>query len=177
MRAYVVSLGDRAFVYLNYEVRVAPGKWDWDFAQLDRHITNGGGADAHHERRFLADEFPELDAACALLFGYLCRVVEPPQSLETTDSQAADWTPAAVMGLDVMVDTSNGLYLLESNHSPASPPFDDMSRFGLHVRRFAKNVVALLVFVAGGARLGGVDGADTVGTQCEARFHFKELLE
>src|SRR6185436_11547176 len=100
LRAYVVGSGTRAFVCSRFEVRVAPHEWDMDFRDLQRHITNGGGAEAHHERRFLADEFPELADACARLYDYLCVFTSPPYSPETTELDPT-YVPAAVMGLDI----------------------------------------------------------------------------
>ena len=167
LRAYVLSVRRRAFVYRNFEVRIAPEPWDPDFGDLGRHITNGGGSEAHHERRFLADEFPELRAARAALPEFLASVVSAPHSRET-DELDASWTPAAVMGLDIMVDAVSGrLHLLEANHSPASPPFDELSRFGRHVRRFAKNAVALLVTFAASPD----EPSATAGA-----FHFFEVV-
>jgi hypothetical protein len=165
LRAYVIGIGHRTFVYRKYEVRIAPHEWNMDFHDLQRHITNGGGSESHHERRFLADEFPQLKHACEHLYEFLCLVTGPPYSPETTELDPT-YVPASVMGLDIMIDVDNRLYLLESNHSPASPPFDEMTRFGRHVRRFVKNVVALMV-----------DCASNVNefSNCE-KYEFQELI-
>ena len=155
LRAYVVGVGNRVFHYSRFEVRVAPVKWESDFAVKGCHITNGGGSDAHHERRYLADQFPELAPAVAKLPEYLRYIVTHCQEPETAEVPDASWTACAVMGLDIMVDVDYNLYLLEANHSPAAPPFDELHRFGCHVRRFCQRLVRLLVIAPQGGTVPG----------------------
>jgi hypothetical protein len=149
LRAFIISIGgNHTFLYKTYEVRIAPKKWKLDFTFDGAHITNGGGAEANHERRFLIDEFEELKSVNEKLKAFLKDVVtDTPSEEKMFEEIDNSWLPVQVMGMDIMVDEDENLFILESNHSPASPPFDNLERFGRHVRRFAKNLVNLLLYV------------------------------
>jgi len=147
LRVYVVHVGARVFRFDgDYEVRVAPLEWTPDFDAIGCHITNGGGAEALHERRFLASHVAELDEVRARVPEFVQRVCARPSS-EAMELDAT-WTPASVLGLDVMVDSDGRLNLLESNHSPASPPYESDAVFDRHVRRLARRIVVLIVTCA-----------------------------
>ena len=145
LRAFVISVGSRLFVYETYEVRVAPVKWNRDFTVQGCHITNGGGAEAHHERRYLSNHFPELSDVTPKVLPFLEYILKRCQEPEAAEVPDSSWIPAAVMGLDIMVDEQKNLFLLEANHSPAAPPYDETHQFGCHVRRFCQRLVRLLI--------------------------------
>ncbi|KAH9251829.1 hypothetical protein BASA81_010272 [Batrachochytrium salamandrivorans] len=147
LRAFVVHVDNRVFFYDTYEVRIAPLKWTMDFEDRNCHITNGGGSEAHHERRFLAKDFElELGNICRTKVPeFLHYVLANAQSPESSEDLQPGWLPASVMGLDIMVDTTGRLHLLEANHSMAAPPVDEMTEFGCHVRQLCRRIVRQIV--------------------------------
>ena len=147
LRVYVVSIGDRNFWYdEDFEVRVAPEPWQPDFNAEGCHITNGGGAEAKHERRYLGSEVAELSSVRDKVPLFISQVCSHPAAVEGMELDET-WIPASVLGLDIMIDENGKLKLLESNHSPASPPYDDESTFSRHVRRLVHRIVSMLVSV------------------------------
>lgn len=147
LRAYIVVVRDQGFIYDSMEIRVAPAKWKFDFSIKGAHITNGGGNQEIHERRYVLDEFPDLrDRVYSKVMHMLEFALLNAEGEERPDVVSDEsWYPCTVMGVDIMVDEDYELYMLEGNHSPAAPPFDDPSRFGCHCRRFVQRLIRLLV--------------------------------
>jgi Tubulin-tyrosine ligase family len=123
------------YVHEQVEVRVAESLYNSsDLTLRNANITNGAGGSG--TQRALTTDLPELAGLTAKLIAFVSEILQgvPAQQCAHDDTESTTTHSTgtstdskhyfSLLAFDVMVDTSERLWLLEVNHNPAVPNKD-----------------------------------------------------